>query len=79
MEYEIVDIAPHQFSSARKYEPICDLEIGQGFLVPWTDLSYATFAPAKAAQQSAYYWARKLGRRFATRKDRRGVWVMRTA
>ena len=78
MKYEIVDIAPGQFSP-RKYGQILDLEIGQGFLVPWNDLSYNTAAPAKAPQQTAYYWARKLGRRFSTRKDARGVWIMRTA
>ena len=78
MKYEIVEVAPCQFPTAHKYAEIAKLEIGQGFLVPWTDLSYQSAAPAKGAQQSAYYWGRKLGRRYTTRKNRRGVWIMRT-
>jgi hypothetical protein len=33
--------------------------------------------PAKGPQQMAYYWGKKLGRKYVTRKDRAGLWIMR--
>jgi hypothetical protein len=78
MKYEIVKISPKQLSRAYKYEQIAELAVGEGFHIPWCDMSSEGFFPAKGPQQMAYYWAEKLDRKHVTRKDKNGLWIMRT-
>lgn len=77
MKYEIQQISPEDLSNAYKYEQIPELNVGEGFLVPWADMSYEAKRPGVAVQSIAYYWGKKLGRRYATKKAKTGVWIMR--
>lgn len=79
MKYEIVQISPEDLSAAYKYEQIPHLEVGQGFLVPWEDMSSEGLQPHKGPQNTAYYWGKKLKRRFSTQREKRGMWIMRVA
>lgn len=78
MDYSIETI---DISSLRnrpwKYIAFTKLEVGQGFRVPLSDLSYASGTPSHTVQVSAWYWGKKLGRRFATRRERDCVLVVR--
>lgn len=77
MKYEIHQISPEDLSNAYKYEQIPELNVGEGFLVPWADMSYEAARPGVAVQSIAYYWGKKLGRRYVTKKVKEGVWIMR--
>jgi hypothetical protein len=77
MKYEIVKMSPKQLTRAYKYKQIAELDVGEGFHVPWSDMSEEGLNPAKGPQQMAYYWGKKLGRKYVTRKDKSGLWIMR--
>ena len=75
MAYEIV-AAPAPRSRKWKYAGVDELMPGEAFLVPYTDL---TDNEGHAVRSIAWHYSKKLGRRFCTRKDRRGVWLIREA
>ncbi len=62
-----------------KYSAIENLEVGQGFLVPTSDLSADALDPRGTVRSIAWIYSRQLGRKFVTHKDVRGVWVIRKA
>jgi hypothetical protein len=76
--YEIVDAPdPHRIS---KYgTQIRQLHVGNGFLVPWEDLSYSLGEAGHTVRSTAWFWSKKLGIRLATKKEKRGVWIIRRA
>jgi hypothetical protein len=70
-------MVPPQYRGWR-YPEFVLLEIGQGFLVHWIDLTHCN-DPAHAIRNNAYQWSRRLGRRFVTHKTERGMQIMRVA
>lgn len=71
--YEIVNYTP---PISIKWRELEKLEIGQGFLVPWTDLKqYAS--PHSTLTGAAMRYGKILGRRFCTKKDLDGMWLYR--
>lgn len=81
MNYVIVEV-PFRGDLPRpwKYEQVLRLEVGQGFVVPWSDLSREALDPGRAVRDAASYWSRRLKRRFNTRSlAERGVMMIRTA
>jgi hypothetical protein len=62
----------------RKYPEIVELEVGQGFFVPFADLRHSA-DPAHCMRTMAWTWSRALQRKFATRRAPKGVWLVREA
>lgn len=63
-----------------KWWQIIELEVGQGFRVPFTDLPYNSSDPTHVVRTSAWLYGKKLGRKFATRTlPNRSVLVVRLA
>jgi hypothetical protein len=59
-----------------KWGCLTELQVGQGFCVPWRDLRHCV-DPGHAMRTIAWNYGRKLGRRFRTHAAREGVWVRR--
>jgi hypothetical protein len=72
MTYPIVSYSP---PNVQQWGDIPQLEVGQGFLVPWTDLAH--YKKDGVLRAVAHRYSQKLGRKFGTRKDRDGVWLFR--
>ncbi len=60
-----------------KYGAIESLEVNQGFFVPHSDLSQEALDPLGAVRTIAYLYSKRLSRKFSTRKDQLGIWVIR--
>ncbi len=60
-----------------KYGAIETLKVDQGLFVPYSDLSQEALDPLGVVRTIAYLYARRLGRKFVTRKDHLGIWIIR--
>lgn len=79
-DIEEVDLAAwHSRPHPRKYWRMVELEVGQGFRVPFSDIS--TYSdPSHSVRSLASLYGKRLGRRFATRTLPNGsVQVVRLA
>ena len=81
MNYPIVDVDLRSFQGRGrrpwKYEQIELLEVGQGFSVPLSDLSYTSIDPAHTVRSTAVHYGRKLGRKFRTRRLDDAIQIVR--
>ena len=70
------DVPAGQFS---RYAWIRDLQVGQGRRVPNSDFSPTTVDVGHNVRSVAGQWGKRLGRKFRTRKDQLGIWIIREA
>jgi hypothetical protein len=73
---EIVPFVPERPNPSAWVE-VPKLAIGEGFLVPWTELSERAIDPMGLVRSIASIYSKQLGRRFRTRKEPRGIWLYR--
>lgn len=74
MKYEVEKVDRIIKSRPRpwRYEQIIDLEVGQGFKIPFTELSLDALDPTQTVRSSASHYSKLLGRRFRTKRHANG-------
>ena len=51
----------------KRFREIADLEPGEGFRVPWTEMSMKALDPYGVVRTEAWQYGKELGRQFRTR------------
>lgn len=77
MRYEVISAPVERETRAWKYGQLLELEIGQGIVIPYSDLSYNNHDPSHTVRTVAVYYAKKFNRKFRTEKRVDGILVVR--